>query len=179
MNPHVRERQSRFVTTPLLALVGLGALSETGCAIGIFADPSGYDSQACVERSLRSRPDAETSRDAEALFRDACAHGDAGGCCALGVIHEVGLTGPKNPALAAAHYRRSCELGNRRGCQNLETLANDAYRSADYGTARALFTRACEAKKGLGCSSLTALPEGDAAPKRRESSGALAETPTE
>jgi TPR repeat protein len=178
MNSHDSGPHSRFGTTPLLrALVAFGALCSTSCAMGIFADPSGFDSQACVERSLRAGTDAQTSTDAAALFRDACAHGDAGGCSALGVIHEVGLTGPKNAALAAAHYRRACELGNRQGCQNLETLANSAYRSADYAAARVLFARACDAKKGVGCPSLTALP--DPSTKRREASGALAESPSE
>ena len=181
MNPTVPERLARVGTAPLLrTLVVLSASGATSCALGVFGDPSGYDSQACVEHALRSHPDAETSADAAVLFRDACAHGDGGGCSALGVIHEVGLAGPKSSALAAVHYRRACELGNRQGCQNLEALANAAYRSADYATARTLFTRACEAKKGLGCSSLTALlPDGDLHPNRKETSGALANTPAE
>lgn len=110
-------------SSPLLGLCALALpLVANGCAAGVFGDPSGYDSQACVEHALRQHPDPETSAQAVMVFGDACRHGDPGACSALGVAYEVGLTGVADRRAAAVHYHRACALGNVTGCRNLEAL---------------------------------------------------------
>lgn len=123
MSPFDRGTGSR--PSPLLGLCALTVpLVTTGCAAGVFGDPSGYDSQACVEHALRQRPDPETAAQAVMLFGDACRHGDPGACSALGVAYEVGLTGVADRRVAAAHYRHACALGNATGCRNLQALVS-------------------------------------------------------
>lgn len=121
MSPLDRGTGSR--SSPLFGLCAIALpLVATGCAAGVFGDPSGYDSQACVEHALRQHPDPETAAQAVTLFGDGCRHGDPGACSALGVAYEVGLTGVVDRRAAAVHYRHACALGNATGCRNLEAL---------------------------------------------------------
>lgn len=111
----------------VLSSVVLAVLGGTGCAHGIFADPSGYDAQGCAETSLRNGIDRDTALDAKALFGEACRFGDGGACSGLGVIYERGLADVRRDDVkAASYYRRACELGNARGCENLRALAMSA-----------------------------------------------------
>lgn len=120
--PHLHSRRDASVI-----LVGLTALAlsvgSTGCARGLFLDPSGYDAQACAEHALRGDVDHETALQATVVFREACGYGDAGACSGLGIIYERGLGGVERDASKAASlYRRACDRGNGRACENLRDL---------------------------------------------------------
>lgn len=110
----------------VVVAVALSLLSS-GCMRGIFADPSGYDAQACAEHALRGEVDHDTALQATAVFREACGYGDSGACSGLGIIYERGLGDVTRDRLKAASlYRRSCAQGNARGCDNLRALEPDA-----------------------------------------------------
>lgn len=110
------------------AVVVAAALSllSSACTRGIFADPSGYDAQACAEHALRGEVDHDTALQATAVFREACESGDSGACSGLGIIYERGLGDvTRDRRKAASLYRRSCANGNTRGCDNLRALVPD------------------------------------------------------
>ncbi len=112
---------------PLLVFVALAA-SLSGCVRGIYADPSGYDAQACAERGLRGEVDRETLLQATAMFRDACDFGDPGACSSLGIIYERGLGEVSlDVSKAASLYRRACDRGNVHGCDNLRMVVSDRF----------------------------------------------------
>jgi hypothetical protein len=74
-------RRRRVVNIKTLSPFLLGPLFASGCGGGLFAETllggtdGSYDSQACVERSLRRGPLPEAEEDAPRAFRDACADG--------------------------------------------------------------------------------------------------------
>ncbi len=131
------------------------ASTGTGCASGLFGDPTGYDSQGCVEGALRRHPRTAESQASVAMFRDACDHGDGGACSALGVAYEAGVGGPADPARAKIAFRQACDLTNARGCANLGALiargSDDAH---DLAAAVGLVRRACDVGELAGCAEL-------------------------
>ena len=96
------------------------AVSVTGC-IGSSSRAAAlhYDEQACLEQALRRDPDLRTLEKALVAFGEACSEGHPEACSALGVMNEIGVGVPANPARAVALYDRACRSGNVHGCTNL------------------------------------------------------------
>jgi TPR repeat protein len=137
-------------------------LSITGC-VSSFANASGYDEQACVERSLRRTPDPETIGQARQQLSEECRRGGAEACSVLGVIHELGLGVPANAARAVALYERACHDGNRRGCANLGIARAEGIGGpVDLRAAAQLLEPACAEGDARGCARLAAMRESGA-----------------
>jgi TPR repeat protein len=96
------------------------AVSVTGCLVSYSRTPAPhFDEQACLEQALRRDPDLRTFEKAPVAFGKACSEGHPEACSALGVMNEIGVGVPANPARAVALYDRACRSGNVHGCTNL------------------------------------------------------------
>lgn len=147
-----RATASTFHASMLVATT----FSITGCGQAAFSDAStGYDQQGCIENALRRAPSKGLLPASAARFRDACGGGEAASCSALGVMHELGLGMPADPARAAALYDEACVAGNARGCVNLgAALSRGAGVARDDVRARKLFSSACQGGEVSGCAQL-------------------------
>lgn len=171
-------------TIHYLGLIALSLL--TGCASSMLS-PSigGYDTQGCVEDSLRRSTHKGLVVDAASEFKAACLDEDWAACSALGVISESGALGAPDDHEAARLYTLACHGGNPRGCVNLGKLIERVSPAvADLALAQRLFTRACDAGEAYGCEALDhallagrpEMAQGDtaASPHRRGRSSAHA-----
>jgi TPR repeat protein len=145
-------RSSALAAKVALVATALGA---AGCGAGMFVDPTGHDSQACVEHSLRGNPHFGPAKEAFAVFEQNCFMDDAGACSALGVSYEVGVVGAPQPKKALSAFERACVLGNARGCVNFGAmLAKGDAGVSDAPRAVRLFTKACGGGEQAGCAKL-------------------------
>jgi TPR repeat protein len=134
-------------------------LFTTGC-VSSFANASGYDEQACVERSLRRTPDPVTVAQARQQFEEECRQGGAEACSALGVINEVGIGVPANAVRAVALYEGACRDGNRRGCANLGVARAEGIGGpVDLPAAVRLLEPACAEGDARACAHLAGMRE--------------------
>ena len=87
-----------------------------------------------------------------ALIEKACP-GQPVACFTLAELHESGTLVKRDPARAAAWYRRACDAGIMRACNDLGRLhALGLGVTRDCGAARALFQKTCDAGSRVGCS---------------------------
>jgi TPR repeat protein len=141
-------------TTHYLGLVALSLI--TGCAPSLLSPRSpGYDTQGCVEDSLRRSTHKGLVSQAASRFGPACADEDWAACSALGVISESGALGAPDDHEAARLYTMGCHGGNPRSCVNLGKLIERVSpAAADLALAQRLFTGACESGEEYGCAAL-------------------------
>ncbi len=48
--------------------------------------------------------------------------GNAFACNNLGVMYENGTGVKRNKAIARQYYQKACNMGNKRGCENIKRL---------------------------------------------------------
>jgi len=153
----MRIAASSTATRLVLVVSSSFVLLTTGC-VSSFANASGYDEQACVERSLRRTPDPETVAQATQQFDEECRQGGVQACSALGVINELGLGVPANAARAVALYERACRGGNRRGCANLGVARAEGIGGpVDMQAATQLLEPACTEGDARACAHLAGM----------------------
>lgn len=119
----------RSARAELAALAGSSALLACACApgaAGTTAAGPAFDAQACAEDALRRSPDAAHLANVAFGLSRWCAMGDAASCSMLGVMHELGLGVRRRRDHAWSLYRRACDAGNARACQNLYELVRSS-----------------------------------------------------
>lgn len=96
------------------------ALFERACELG--------DYEGCVSLGVQLDARASTNPDgpkrAVELYRKACDQNVASGCLFLGYTYsgDGGHVGaPPDPALAASHFKKACELGSSEACTEAST----------------------------------------------------------
>jgi hypothetical protein len=101
------------------------------------------------------------------VLQQACDRGVARSCNDLGIAWFEGRGGAKDPARAAAAYRKACELRDAVGCVNLGVmLLNGQGIPADAGAASGYFRLGCDAGDLAGCTNLgLLLREGRGVPR--------------
>lgn len=62
--------------------------------------------------------------EAVALFRKACAGGDALGCFNLGVLYEAGTNVRQSNSDALNYYGKACDLKSEGGCESYARVKN-------------------------------------------------------
>lgn len=141
-------------TIQYLGLIALSLL--TGCGSSMLSrSVAGYDTQGCVEDSLRRSTHKGLVVDAASEFKAACAERDWAACSALGVISESGALGAPDDHEAVRLYTLACHGGNPRSCVNLGKLIERvSSAAADLALAQRLFGRACDAGESYGCAAL-------------------------
>jgi TPR repeat protein len=97
-----------------------------------------------------------TSSDAKSSIVYSCNLGNSVNCFSLGWNYENGVNGyTKDYSKAIEFYRKSCNLNNGRGCNNLGDLYyNGNGVDKDYDVAFYLFEKACKLNSEYGCFSL-------------------------
>ena len=95
------------------------------------------------------------AQEAEALYRGACAQGDASACSILALMFETGEGVTRNLAGAAELYRRACDLDDMEACTILGSMNHRGEGvPRDLARAVSLHERACEGGEPIGCESL-------------------------
>ncbi len=111
------------MTQAKLGLVAVALIVGcAGCSGSLFSANSAYDSQACVEDSLRRNPNSRDAIDAAAVMSTACLEGDAAACSVHALMLELGAGVPEDRVHARALYRKACSENNHRACANLSRL---------------------------------------------------------
>lgn len=111
------------MTQARLGLMVIGmVVFGAGCSGSLFSATSAYDSQACVEESLRRSPESRDAIDAAAVMSKACREGEAAACSVLALMLELGSGVPEDRVRARSLYTHACHAGNLRACTNLSRL---------------------------------------------------------
>jgi TPR repeat protein len=149
---------------------GLVALSSClVLAAGCATSSPHYDEQGCVEHALRSGPDPDAVTAARMAFERSCGQGRPEACSALGVVYEIGLGVPADPARAVELYDFACRSGNLHGCTNLAVARVQGIGGPrDEHAGAAVLATSCNRGDARACLYLARLHDaGDAPPAER------------
>jgi len=84
---------------------------------------------SCIDLALMYRDGHKGvgSDDAKqfALYKKACAAGNADGCDYLAGAYEEGTSVPQSDSQAKANYTKACNMGSSQGCEDLAKLVED------------------------------------------------------
>ena len=99
--------------TKLQLLVGALFGLCSGCTTSLFNARGAYDSQACVEESLRRNPRSPDAVAAAIAMDVACREGDPAACSVHGLMLQLGAGTAEDGARARALFTHACGAGNQ------------------------------------------------------------------
>lgn len=124
-------------------------LLDRACTAGWF--------KACEEvGAIATAMPGAAKVDVFAMFKRACAGGDAEGCWSLGSLFNLGLGVRKNDLEAMRAYELACQGGAKLGCTSLATMIDTGRGTpSDPARAAALLRASCERGFSHACGALS------------------------